>query len=165
MSEFRTTEATNEAVEHVLNNLWSRGEEELSLLEISHSAAAQFILARRAEGAPTFAFWADDEPLFVTGLVWSDNGRGMNTWFQATHRFPLFFREITRHLRAGLEAEARRNDLDFMEVFSVCVHERTGRWFRSLGFELDLDYHFFTNRGTRMYRFVRNFKGSSGVLQ
>ena len=168
MSDLRTTEATNEAIQHVLSNLWDRGEAELAHLGLTHAAAAAFILQRRDDGAPTFALWSGEEPLFVAGLVNSENCaglRGMNTWFQATHRFHVHYREITRALRAGLEAEASRYELDFVEIFSSCPHEKTGRWFRALGFELDVDYHYILKTGVRMYRFVRDFGRERHVLQ
>ncbi len=163
----KTTEATDDAIEHVINHLWANGRDELKLLESGHDEAANYVVNRREEGAPTFAMWHDGEPLFITGLVFSDTStnacRGMMTWFLATDRFPLFYREITRRLKRGIEEQARKFDLDYVEIFSACIDYRAGRWFQLMGFEIDLDYHH-VFKGHRFYRFVRRFRRGDHVL-
>lgn len=164
-SRFDVQGADNDAVEFVLNNLWARGEAELEILGIPKAKAAEMILERRDRGEPTFSFRADGEPIFIAGLTRSDDPQGMATWFQATEGFNEYSREITVRLREGIERAAEANNLTFVEIFSVCVHPKTGRWFRALGFNLDVDYHSRTSSGATVYRFVRTFGGDHVLAQ
>jgi len=162
---FQVQHADNEAIEFVLNNLWERGQEELQIIGITPGIAAETILARRERGEPTFSFRAGDEPVFIAGLTRTDDPQAMATWFQATEAFNEHAREITCRLRQGIEDIARAHNLTYVEIFSACVHPKTGRWFKALGFDLDLDYHCRAKTGAPMYRFVRHFEGNHVLRQ
>ncbi len=157
MSQFVITEANNEAIEFVLQNLWDRGEIELELLGKTKTWAAQYIIQERDSGAPNWALWHSDQPILIAGLVSSDDPTGMCTWFEATEAFRFHAPEITRLVRQKLEDAAGARYLGFVEIFSACVHPRTGRWFKALGFNLDVDYHRVAESGAKIYRFVRKF--------
>lgn len=160
MTEMLITEATIEAVDHILANLWERGREELAILDVSNDHARSVINGQVARGAPTMAIWIDGSPVVMLGLMPSDLPRGMKTWFQATDTFVHYARPITLELRRAMENAAKERGLDFIEIFSVCVHPSAGRWFRALGFELDVDRHIAVSveNPRRLYRFVRTFK-------
>jgi hypothetical protein len=123
------------------------------------------ILARRDRGEPTFSFRADGVPIFIAGLTRADDPEAMATWFQATEDFNVYMREITTRLRAGIDAAAKERSLKYVEIFSPCVHPRTGRWFKALGFDLDVDFHHQLTNGARLYRFARHFDGGGDVLR
>lgn len=155
---YQVQHADNDAIEFVLNNLWERGEEELELLGVNKGRAAELILDWRDRGEPTFSFRADGVPIFIAGLTRTDDPHAMRTWFQATEDFNLYSREITVKLREGIEKIAESWELEYVEIFSPCVHPKTGRWFRALGFTIDLDYHSKTQAGATLYRFVRRLR-------
>lgn len=165
MSEgFQVQFADNEAIQFVLNNLWDRGEAELEIMGIPKVRAAEMIIERRERGEPTFSFRVDGVPIFIAGLTRADDPSAMATWFQATDDFNAYAREITQRLRVGVEASAKTYGLKYVEIFSPCVHPKTGRWFKALGFDLDVNYHQKLPNGAKLYRFVRNFDGGGNVL-
>lgn len=167
MSEVRTTTATENAVNFVLDNLWDRGERELSILGVTTDMARAMIAQQRNAGAPTMALWVDDEPVAISGLLRTDNPVGMCTWFQATTAFAAHARPITRELRKKLAYAAEIYNLDYIEIVSPCVHEHTGRWFGALGFRLDVNRYLLLREGSdqRLYRFERRFdQGGPRVL-
>lgn len=153
--------ASNEAINIVMSNLWQRGLEELELVNVSRQSAAMQIAAWRDQGYPSMGWSVDGLPVFICGLV--PDGKLASTWFQATDDFTQHQREITRALKRKIEDEAARLALDEVEIFSACIHPRTGRWFAALGFELDIDRHPAQGQ-PRFYRFVRKMKRESHVL-
>lgn len=154
-----TTEATDDAVDHVLGNLWERGARELAVLDVSLDHARSVMTRQRDAGLPTLAIWVDDEPVLVAGLIRISDPMGMSTWFQATESFGRFAMPITRELRSQLGQAAVAYDLAYIEIASPCVHPRTGRWFESLGFTLDVNRYVPLREGShdRLYRFERRF--------
>lgn len=168
MIEAQITEATPEVVGHIISNLWERGQRELEILGIEPASAIAIMDHQRSLGAPTMAIWFDGEPVVFCALMRTDDPLGMVTAFQATELFSHYVVPITKLLRRALERSARQYGLEFIEIFSPCVHPRTGRWFEALGFRLDLNRFIpAKNGGGRLYRFERRFpKGvMSDVLQ
>jgi hypothetical protein len=153
------TEATADAVDHVFGNLWERGQQELAVLGYPLDVARAIVNRQRETGAPTLALWIDDEPIVISGLMKTDNPKGMSTWFQATDAFAHFALPLTKEIRYQLEETARAYDLDYIEIVSPCVHPKTGRWFGALGFNLDVDRFIPLREGSdqRLYRFERKF--------
>lgn len=160
MSEMRITEATPEAVDHVFANMWDRGREELCILGLSSERAREILEAERKAGNPSMAIWFDGEPVVILGLMRTADPAGRVTWFEATDLFARFARQITHQLRLSMENAARDFALDFIEIFSPCVHPASGRWFRALGFGLDVNRHLTVSGANprRLYRFVRTFQ-------
>lgn len=159
MSTFRLTDASPEAVDYVLTNLWERGEQEFALLGITKEQAAGFIARQRDVGLPTMAGWIDSDPVFISGLTHADDPSGMVTWFQATELFTPYVHPITHALREAMERTATAYNLAYIEIHSPCVHPKSGRWFKALGFDLDVDRH--VAQGPTLYRFVRRFGNGS----
>lgn len=155
------TQATNASISHVMTHLWERGAQELEILGYSRQYVAETIANMRDKGWPTMAFIVDDEPVCVCGLVLEEGGKRAATWFQATEDFTRYQRQITRELRAHMEAAAAERAIEEIEIFSACVHPRAGRWFKALGFELDVDRHPGQDM-PRTYRFVRRFPKEEG---
>jgi|GEM_PF-2019850 len=166
MSTMRVSEASPDAVDFVMENLWQRGQEELAILGIETEVARGIIAHQRAIGMPNMAIWIDDEPVIICGVMRTDHPHGMATWFQATEMFTPFMRPITAQLRESLERTALAFGLEFLEIISPCVHPKTGRWFRALGFALDLDRYIQAKDGVnRLYRYERKFSGGASVLR
>lgn len=155
------TPVPNDAINVIFSNLWERGEQELEVLGLSRQMAASEVAAWRDQGFPSMSWSVDGLPVFICGLV--PDGKRAATWFQATEDFVPHQREITRELRRRIEEDAARLGFEELEIFSACIHPRTGRWFKALGFELDVDRHP-GNGQPRLYRFVRTIKGKSDVL-
>jgi hypothetical protein len=169
MPSLSCKEASPNAVNFVLNNLWTRGAQEFEILKITREGAAAAIESMRQAGMPMRSLWIDDEPVVVMGMIRiPGDPTGMSTWFQATDLFNAYARALTKEVRALIEQGAATYNLAYVEIESPCVHPRTGRWFRALGFELDPNWHSVA-RGTtsKLYRFVRKFdrKEDSNVLR
>lgn len=163
MTTMTVSPATAEAVDYVLANLWERGQRELEILKITPEVVIGIIAHQRDNlDAPTMAILIDDEPVIICGLMPCDHPRGMKTWFQATEQFSAYARPITIQVRGSLERAAEKFGLDFMEIFSPCVHPRTGRWFAALGFNLDVHHYLTAPGGERLYRFERRFDRKAG---
>lgn len=160
MIPYAITEATHQVVDHITENLWERGREELALIGVPPEMMAPLIDTYRQSNQPTMAVWIDGVPVFMAGLV-STGPAMMCTWFQATEAFTRHARLITTLLRRRLEYEAEQRGLSEIEIHSPCVHPKSGKWFGLLGFDLDVNYYLPSNGGARLYRFVRRFsKGS-----
>lgn len=154
-----TTLAVPDAVDYIFSNLWERGARELAMIGLSTDRARAIADHQCSIGMPTMAIWFDGEPVLICGLMSTDHPNAMVTWFQATEMFTHYAREITVEVRKQLEHVARARNLDYVEIISPCVHPRTGRWFRALGFRLDVDRYIPVANcpGERLYRFVRRF--------
>lgn len=159
MSEMLVTTASPYAVDHVFANMWARGREELQILGLSSERARDILESERAAGNPSMAIWFDGEPVVILGLMRATDPAGRVTWFEATDLFARFARPITQCLRDSMARFAKENDVDFIEIFSPCVHPASGRWFRALGFGLDVNHHATVSADNprRIYRFVRTF--------
>lgn len=167
MSLMTTTLAVPEAVNHVFDNLWERGARELEMLGFSNEMARGFVAYQVQAGMPTLALWFDNEPVVIMGLARSDNPNAMSTWFQATELFTEFARPITEELRRQIAHVGETRNLDYVEIISPCVHPHAGRWFRALGFNLDVNRFIPIREGSqeRLYRFERRFvKEGKNVL-
>jgi hypothetical protein len=128
----RTTSGpvTTEGIDYVFNHLWARGREELKLLgwptpEDARYAAHYF--AGRSLKTSMFCN-PDGDAVLVSGII-RPKGELPVTWFQATEEFQRYARPITKLMRS--EIASFREPL---EVYSLCVHPDTERWFRLLGF-------------------------------
>jgi hypothetical protein len=163
MTALRITEASPEAVDFVMSNLWQRGRDELGVLDISDEAARAIIAHQRAIGAPTMALWVDGRPVVILGLMHTGEPRAMRTWFQATEEFSDNALAITQQLRDSMAQFADARGLDYIEIVSPCVHPLAGRWFKALGFDFDVDRYMMIGQN-RLYRYVRHFKGGENVL-
>lgn len=159
MTTMSITTVSPEARDYVLANLWQRGREELDILGISEDAARGIIQSEVERGSPTWALWIDERPVVVMGLMLIDEPFGMRTWFQATDDFNTYARAITQQIRDSMSQFAASRNLDFIEIVSPCVHPQSGRWFKALGFELDLNRYLRAseNNDRRLYRFERRF--------
>lgn len=143
---YQETAVTPELLAVLWSRLWQRGRDEFAAHDMSLQDAFWLFL-RYAQDGRSGILLADGEPVLVAGIA-PDRGTSF-TWFQATDDFEKHALAITRTLRKAVKAHDGP-----LHIFSVLIHPKAERWFKSLGFNKD-NWEGRTAAGKPLYRFGR----------
>lgn len=129
-------------------NLWERGREEIKRLGLTEQQALALFAGYAATGDGGILL-ADGEPVLVAGVIRAESG-SIETFMQASNDFERHYREIVRQMRRFVDKLTEP-----AYIYSVTVHPKSDRFFKSIGFLPDDSFRERLPSGWTLRRFVR----------